>query len=79
MIVAFLACLGMAVASRNLLKAAIWVAVSPIVAIVAPIGIVGAAIAVVLWLVFVGVPRLVGDVREHIPHRPVGTYPALPA
>lgn len=79
MIVAFLACLALAVASRNPLKAAIWVLVSPLVAFFAPIAIAGAAIVVVLWMVFAGVPKLVRAARARLPHGPTGALPALPA
>ncbi|WP_055589443.1 hypothetical protein [Peterkaempfera griseoplana] len=78
MILGFLACLYMAVASRDALKAALWVAASPIVALVAPVAIVFAAIVAVLWLIFAGVPKLLSAVTAHLPHR-TQHLPAVPA
>ncbi|WP_377269753.1 hypothetical protein [Peterkaempfera sp. SMS 1(5)a] len=78
MILGFLACLYMAIASRDALKAALWVTASPIVALMAPVAIVFAAIVAVLWLIFAGVPKLFSVITAHLPHS-AQNLPLVPA
>ena len=56
-ILGFLVCLYKAATAETTIVAGLWLVASPLVAIAAPIGILFAGIAAVMWLLFYAVPN----------------------
>ncbi|MFJ6211735.1 hypothetical protein ACIQGZ_00055 [Streptomyces sp. NPDC092296] len=72
MVLAFLICLGRAAMDRREPARALgWLVASPFVALLAPVGILAAAIAAVIWVVFTAISRAMP--REHRHGRALST------